>query len=135
MDKPFLGTGWSFPPNFEEGLEGVEMVSGEQDINQSLTILFSTAIGERLMQSRYGSNLQQFVFQPLNEAQRTLIQYMIETAIRFYEPRIDAERINITYQNPEGKLNIEIEYKIRETNSRYNFVFDYYLKEGEIYLP
>jgi hypothetical protein len=30
----------------------------------------------------------------------------------------------------EGTLRFEIDYTVRETNSRYNFVWDYYATEG-----
>lgn len=42
----FLGRGWSFPLELTE--EGVRMSSYEQDIKESLRILFSTSPGERV---------------------------------------------------------------------------------------
>jgi uncharacterized protein len=63
-----LGTGWAFPPEFDRNAGAVQMVSGEEDINQSLNILLSTSLGERVMQARYGCNLHDFVFEPLNSS-------------------------------------------------------------------
>ena len=37
--RSFLGTGWSFPPAFDEHKGGIRMVSEEADIRQSLFIL------------------------------------------------------------------------------------------------
>ena len=48
----FLGTGWSFPPEFNNMTGTVEMVSNVDDINQSLQILLSTTLGERVMQPK-----------------------------------------------------------------------------------
>lgn len=50
----FLGSGWSFPPPLELTEEGVRMSSYEQDIEESLRILFSTSPGERVNRYDYG---------------------------------------------------------------------------------
>ncbi len=61
-DQPFLGTGWSFPPAFTKGGAEVEMVSGAEDIHQSLQILLSTRLGERVMQDEFGCDLHSVLF-------------------------------------------------------------------------
>ena len=69
MNNPantFLGTGWAFPPTFDINTASVELVKNLDDINQSLNILLSTSLGERVMQPRYGCNLQDHLFDPLN---------------------------------------------------------------------
>jgi uncharacterized protein len=127
----FLGTGWSFPPSFNTGLQGVEMTEKEIDIEKSLQILLTTAIGERVMQPKYGCNMDALVFEPLNTTTKTIIIDKIKTAILFFEPRIDADRIAINTQNEiEGEVLVEVEYIVRATNSRFNFVFPYYINEG-----
>src|SRR5207253_1272086 len=50
--RSFLGTGWSFPPEFRAG--GVVMTDDEEDIRASLAVLFRTAPGERFLQPKYG---------------------------------------------------------------------------------
>ena len=55
----------------------------------------------------------------------------IKTAILFFEPRIDAKKISLNTQNElEGEVLVEIDYIVRATNSRFNFVFPYYKNEG-----
>ena len=134
MENPFLGRGWSFPPTFDNKTKRLEMVDSEEDINQSLSILLSTSLGERVMRPEYGCNLKDFQFEPMNVSMIGFIKNLIERAILFYEPRIKAEKITITEstgeETLEGKLKISIDYFIRSTNSRYNFVYDFYLKEG-----
>lgn len=129
-DKSFIGTGWGFPPRFTKGL-GVEMVSLEEDIIQSLTILLSTTPGERIFRYDYGCNIRQWVFEEMNLSNETLIIENIEQAILFFEPRIEVEQISLdTKDELEGILWITIDYRIRETNSRSNMVYPYYFKEG-----
>ena len=130
--KSFLGTGWSFPPTFTKNPCQVVMVSDEEDIRQSLEILLSTRHGERVMQPEYGCNLDVLLFEPINTSLITFVKDLIEKAILYHEPRIDLKKINInTEQVLEGLLLIELEYVIRSTNSRYNFVYPFYLKEAE----
>jgi len=45
-DPAFLGTGWSFPPTFTRRGADVALVSGVEDIHQSLQILLSPRLGE-----------------------------------------------------------------------------------------
>lgn len=128
---PFLGTGWSFPPEFRIDQKDAKMISDEEDIESSLNILLSTRLGERVMVPEYGCNLDELLFEGLT---RTLITYVVElikTAILYHEPRIDVLKIDISETDPlEGKLIIEIDYKIRATNSRKNMVFPFYKEEG-----
>ena len=130
----FLGTGWSFPPTFDFDTGQVEMVSDLDDIRESLDILLSTSLGERVMQPDYGCNLDDYMFESLNNSLIGLIKHHVENAILFYEPRIIAEKVDVTAADSadliEGKFTITVEYTIPETNSRYNYVFDYYLNEA-----
>lgn len=127
----FLGKGWSFPPRFEPALRGVATVEKVEDIEQSLHILLSTRVGERVMQPRYGCNMDEMVFESLNTATLTFIKDKIATAILYFEPRIDAKNITLNTDDIlEGKVIVTIEYVVRATNSRFNFVFPYYRIEG-----
>lgn len=130
----FLGTGWSFPPTFDRESGQVEMVSELVDIEQSLDILLSTSLGERVMVPDYGCNLDDYMFESLNNSLIGLIKHHVENAILFNEPRIIAEKVDVTQADSmnliEGRFTINVEYRIPETNSRYNYVYDYYLNEA-----
>lgn len=133
----FLGTGWGFPVTFLKGANGeqctVRMVKEEEDIRESLTILFSTRPSERVMRPNFGGSLEELLFEPINPSLITYLKDLITNAILYYEPRINLENINIDASaSLEGKLEIELTFSIRTTNSRFNFVFDYYKQEGTI---
>lgn len=129
-EKTFLGTGWSFPPTFNREKGGVQMTSDADDINRSLQILFTTMIGERLMQPRYGCDLQQFLFEPIDTSMKTYMQEIIRDAILYFEPRITLTQLYLEPYENEGRIDITIEYEIKGTNSRFNFVYPFYLEEG-----
>jgi phage baseplate assembly protein W len=127
----FLGKGWSFPPAFNSSTGTVDLSSGTADIQESLWILLSTRLGERIMQPKYGCQLDELQFDTLNRTTLTYVSELIRTAILYHEPRIDVEKIDIeTEQLTEGRLTINLSYTVRGTNSRFNLVYPYYLNEG-----
>lgn len=132
--QSFLGTGWSFPPTFNHETGSVEMSADMQDIQESLQILLSTSLGERVMQPDYGCNLDDYMFDSLNNSLIGIIKHYVENAILFFEPRIIAESVDVSAAGStdliEGRFTITVVYSIPETNSRFNFVYDYYLNEA-----
>jgi phage baseplate assembly protein W len=130
-EETFLGRGWAFPPRFSPGGGEVATVAGALDIRESLSILFATEPGERVMREDYGCALRRLLFEEVDQALLTRIRSMIGEAILYHEPRIEVDRLDVTESALEpGLLTISLYYTIRGTNSRYNFVFPFYLKEA-----
>jgi phage baseplate assembly protein W len=130
---PFLGTGWSFPPEFvpAEDRSAVALVSGQTDIEQSLGILLSTLPGERVMQPRYGCDLTPLLFDALTTSLITDIADRVVTSILYFEPRIILDSVRVTPDDAlSGRILIEVSYRISATNSRHNFVFPFYKAEA-----
>jgi phage baseplate assembly protein W len=128
-DQSFIGSGWSFPPEFSK--RGVRMVSAEDDIRQSLQILLATNPGERVMEPTFGCGLKAQMFENLTEGSAAQMKDVIGRAILFFEPRITVERIAIEETGMlDGVMGISIDYWIRATNSRHNMVYPFYLTEG-----
>jgi uncharacterized protein len=131
VNYDFLGTGWSFPPTFNNVSGDVQLTSMLDDIKASLSILLSTSIGERLMQPGYGCNLSRFLFEPMDSNLISYMEKMIKDAIFYHEARIRPEKIVVDSSSYlEGKIVITVEFTVSATNSRYNFVYPYYLNEG-----
>ena len=132
-DRPFLGTGWGFPPRFAESGASVEMVSGAEDVHQSLQILFTTQRGERVMHDDYGCDLHSCMFEELDQGLVNDLTTLISNAILYHEPRIKMERLDVSASESEpGLLLISMEYTIRRTNSRYNMVYPFYIYEAAV---
>lgn len=136
MDDPeqtILGTGWSFPPTFSRADLSVVMVSGVDNVRQSLWVLFSTALGERVMLPDYGSQIWQMVFRSINTTLLTQLADMVSQAILYWEPRIDVVDISVTPDASDaGRVLIMVDYVVRRTNSRSNMVYPFYLREMTI---
>lgn len=130
-NKSFLGSGWGFPPEFHKRSGSVRMVSGEEDIRESLRILMATKPMERVMQPDFGCGLNSLIFEKIDSSSLTMIQDAIKRAVLFFEPRIDLEEIEIEEERAyEGILIIKLIYTIRMTNTRTNLVFPFYFIEG-----
>lgn len=133
QDKSFLGTGWSFPPEFQrnDGVLQLQTVSLEADIKESLSILLATAPGERVMQPTFGCGLKTMIFENVDETAITEMKDLIERAILFFETRIDLDDIYIDTDNIyDGLMEIDIHYTIVSTNTRSNIVYPFYFQEG-----
>ncbi|PCJ21795.1 MAG: hypothetical protein COB04_02420 [Gammaproteobacteria bacterium] len=131
-DKSFLGKGWGFPPTFHRVGKGiaVAMVEEDEDIKQSLNILFSTRKGERLFHN-YGSDLRAMVFDDLTESTITDLKNAIERAVLFHEMRIELLSTEINLDTiKDGRIVITLDYRVRTTNNRHNMVYPFYITEG-----
>ena len=125
-ENDFLGKGWSFPPEFNKTNGSVKMLEGEEDIQSSLEILLSTRLGERIMRPKFGCALDELMYESLTTTMSTYIKDLVETAILYYEPRIEITKIELFQKTSEGLLEISIDYVVRATNSRYNYVYPFY---------
>ncbi len=130
--KSFLGTGWKFPPSFQKDIKGPNMVSDETDIEESLEIILSTQVRERIMQPDFGADLHSFLYKPMSAATQALIKDMIFDAIYSFESRIQPDDVILTGSPTEGEMILNIQYTIRATNTRYNMVYPFYIGEGTL---
>ncbi len=132
-DKDTIGTGWSFPVSFKSLAAGPGMTSGEELIEQSISILLNTLLGERALHSKFGSRLSKFNFDTVDVSVLADLKEEIANAVLLNEPRVILKEIN--FDNSyiyDGFLKIELEYKVKQTNSRWNMVFPYYLNGTSI---
>ena len=130
-DPSFLGTGWRFPPAFTKGGAEVEMTSGVEDIHQSLEIILSTRLGERVMAEAFGCDLNMALFEEIDQGLVNTLNTLISDAIVDHEPRITLDRLDVSESSTEpGLILIGIEYTVRSTNSRFNMIYPFYINEA-----
>ncbi len=127
----FLGTGWAFPPAFSLGGAELALVSGVEDIQQSLQILLATRFGERPMQESFGASLDDALFQEIDQELVNRITALVSDAILRHEPRVELLELDVSQDDDEpGVLHVRLAYAVLGTNSRYNLVFPFYLNEA-----
>ena len=128
--KAFLGVGWAFPPRLELD-QHISLVAYEQDIEQAIRIILGTNRGERVMRPDFGAGLAEFAFEPANTSTAELLRKRVEEALVDWEPRIDVQEVTVTIDlNERNRLDIDVSYRVRATNTLHNLVYPFYLQEG-----
>ena len=151
--ETFLGTGWGFPVLISTGGKvlfstrgknlfstgdkvlfstgGKELLtySGSENVHKSVYIILNTRVGERIMHEDFGAGLQNLHFEPINARLINGLKKNIQNTLLLHEPRIIVDDIVVSMQNPhEGVLLIDLHYTLKNTNSRFNMVFPFYVE-------
>ena len=106
------------------------MAAYDEDVRQAVIIILSTSPGERAMRPDFGAGLPALMFEPMNATTMELARHRVEEALVLWEPRIDSISVAVTADGPVGRLNIEVTYRVRATNTFYNLVYPFYLTEA-----
>ena len=128
--REFLGVGWKFP--IQVTPDGrIAQARYETRVEESIYLILSTGIGERVMLPDFGCGIHELVFAPNNAATISDVTQRVRRALVTYEPRIDVLDINVESE-PEtpNLLLIRINYMIRANNTISNLVYPFYISEG-----
>jgi Bacteriophage baseplate protein W len=129
--QQFLGLGWAFPVTFGNQGRSVVVAEAEEDIRQSLEILLSTRLGERVLNPTYGWKRDALMFEPLSTSFAAYLSREIETAILFFESRIELNQVTFdAAPDQQGLVLIKLDYTIRTTNTRTNLVYPFYVDQA-----
>jgi phage baseplate assembly protein W len=84
------------------------------------------------MRPTFGCRLHELVFAPNNSQTHAQARRYVEEAVGMWEPRVKVQTINVKVDdNDNGRLLIEISYKIKATHDRRSLVHPFYLIPGE----
>lgn len=123
----FLGKGWRFPIQ-PDATGGLGYVEGDGNVEQSLRILLMTGLGERVMRPGFGCKAPRLVFAPGSVQYLRLLENTIREAVRDWEPRVDLNEVRAeAVAGDETRVNVNIAYRVRSSNTRGNLVFPFYL--------
>lgn len=127
MGQDFIGTGWAFPV-LPDSSGRLSYVTGQASIQDCLLVLLQTAAGERVMRPDFGTTAPTLVFAPGSPANLRMLEASITSAIQAYEPRVALDSV-LAEPTPgeENKVVVSITYQIRQTNTKANLVFPFYL--------
>lgn len=126
--KSVLGSGWGFEVKRDEAGRRLARAAEEDSVREAIRIILSTARGERLMRPGFGCNLHELVFAPNDGATEARAAFEVREALEAWEPRIDVLDVQARAGGDRGEwLLIEIEYRVRSTDNRFNLVYPFYL--------
>lgn len=129
MSVDFLGVGWAFPVTREaEGQGDFCQALHEDSIRQSIEIILMTAKGERVMRPDFGCGIHELVFAVNNAMTRGLAAHEVSEALMRWEPRIEVLDVQAKAAGNQGEqVLICVDYRVRLTDSRFNYVYPFYL--------
>jgi uncharacterized protein len=124
----FLGVGWTSPVTLDKNSQ-IEMAEYDEAVRQSIWMILGTAPGERMMRPDFGCGIHNLMFAPnsagtigqaVNDVRRSLIEW---------EPRIDVLDVEVVPDETQPNLLlIQLNYRVRTTNNRFNLVYPFYLE-------
>lgn len=127
MANPIIGRGWHFPPMLDER-GTVALTSDDDEIEQSIQIILSTAPGQRVMRPEFGCRIHELVFAPNSPATAGLASRYVREALGRWEPRVEVQRVGV---EPDASspacLSISVEYRVAATHSSRSLVYPFYL--------
>lgn len=130
MDRPFLGRGWGFPTALDADGRVVPVV-GEAAVEQSVRLILSTAVGERIMRPDFGCGLHGRIFDPGTTESTGQLIGDIRSALARWEHRAELVDMSIGVDDTDqSKRLIELTIQIKGTNSRFNLVYPFYVDGG-----
>lgn len=126
MTQEILGQGWGFPIRLTlQG--GLHLSHAYRNLEESIVIILSTRLGERVYRPDFGSRLHELVFAPLNDDTLLLAQIYAREAIQTWEPRVVVEAVTAAPMPDTASLDITLNYRIRDSHHRHSLVYPFYL--------
>ena len=126
-----IGSGLAFPLQVDARGQ-IALASGEEDIDQALALIISTAPGERPMRPEFGCEVHDFIFDNIDAATIGKMDSAIRRALDRWEPRVEVKSVDFDLSEAyEGRLLITIGYVVRATNHLRNLVYPFYVIPAE----
>ena len=130
-EKPddYIGAGVAFPVDLNVQGE-LKLSQGDPNIQESIRIILGTQVGERVYRPEFGSRLSDLVFAPLNRDTLIKLRLRVEEALNRWEPRITVTGIIAEADPIEGKVELTIQYRLRNSKDDYdvrNMIYPFYL--------
>jgi len=123
----FIGRGIMFPMRVNQS-GSIAMTAGADDLSSAIRMVLATAPGERLMRPQFGCAIWDLLFEPINANTVGLMAFAVREALGQWEPRVDVIDVDvIPDETTDGRVHIEIDYRVKTTNDRRNLVFPFYV--------
>ena len=126
-----IGSGLAFPLQVDRR-GGIALARDETDIEQAIELILGTAPGERPMRPEFGCGVHDFVFDSIDATTVGRMELAIRDALDHWEPRVFVETVEFNLDEvADGRLIIDIGYRVRVTNTMRNLVYPFYVIPAE----
>lgn len=128
--RDYLGKGWAFPSNELSVQGGIKLSAGAQKVEESIKIILRTQLGERVERPSFGSRLTGLAFEPMNTETLLLIRLYVQEDLERCEPRIIVDQVLTDPDPVRGKVEIIINYSLKDFPDIHSYVYPFYLKHS-----
>ena len=126
-----IGSGLAFPLQVDRR-GGIALARDETDVEQAIELILATAPGERPMRPEFGCGVHDFVFDSIDANTVGKMELAIRDALDRWEPRVVVETVEFNLDEvADGRLIIDIGYRVRVTNTMRNLVYLFYVIPAE----
>ena len=126
-----IGSGLAFPLQVDRR-GGIALARDETDVEQAIELILATAPGERPMRPEFGCGVHDFVFDTIDASTVGKMEQAIRDALDRWEPRVIVQTVEFDLDFVgEGRLVIDIGYRVRVTNTLRNLVYPFYVIPAE----
>jgi phage baseplate assembly protein W len=122
-----LGRGLAFPLSVD-ARGAIALATGTDDVDQAIASVLSTAPGERPMRPEFGCRVHEHIYDVIDAATLGRIETAVRDALERWEPRV--EIVDIAFDlaaQDQGRLDVLLTYRVRETGSERNLVYPFYV--------
>lgn len=105
----------------------MQLSDQHHNIEESIYLILTTRLGERVYRPNFGSRLSELVFAPMNSQTLLLTRLYVEEAVRQWEPRIELDGVFTEPDPVRGRLDITIQYHLKDSHDSRSLVYPFYL--------
>ena len=90
----------------------VGRIINENAVRQSIKNIIMTNLGERLFQSRIGSDIYRSLFEPLDQVTANIIIQAVKSSIKYNEPRAKVLEVGVFKTSDENAVMVKIVFSL-----------------------
>jgi phage baseplate assembly protein W len=127
LAEDFIGHGWRYPIGTDSS-GSIALTSDDQDLEQAIRLILTTAPGERPMRPKFGCGIHNYIFAPADATTAGRLAVEVETALAFWEPRIEVKNVEVTVDTfARNTLYINVSFEKKGSYDPRNLVFPFYV--------
>ena len=102
-----------------------ELVIDAESINQNILAIFQTPIGSKWFRPKIGSNVEKYLFEPIDETtSRNIRDEMISTLEDNSEFRVQFDEVLVIPDPSNAQYYVKITYSVPTLDNKYTFNFN-----------
>lgn len=98
--------------NKKEYLKDVQAIYDIESVKNSIKTAFLTVPGQKILNPTYGINLNQYLFEPVDDFTADIIQDDIENKLPNMEPRVTVENVSVIGKPEENEYDITMQINV-----------------------